>query len=54
MLRNTKANGSFQKWVGTEGKGVDAVRWAVKAGRDLKTTLNSELDNIPKTPVYGR
>ena len=53
-MRNTKANGSFQKWVGTEGKGVGAVRWAVKAGGELKTTLNSELNNIPKTSVYGR
>lgn len=26
LLRNTKANGSFQKCVGTEGKGMGTVR----------------------------
>lgn len=53
-MRNRKANGSYQRWVGTEGKGVGAMRQVVKAGRDLKTTLNLELDNVPKTLVCAR
>lgn len=49
FLRNTKANGSSQKGLGTEGKGEGTIRQVVKAGRDLKTTLN--LDNLPKALV---
>lgn len=51
-MRNRKANGSYQKWVGTEAKGVGTMRQVVKAGRDLKTTLN--LDKVPKTLVCTR
>lgn len=50
-LRNTKANGFYQKGDGDKGQGRGVMKWPVKAGRGLKNTLSLELDNLPKALV---
>lgn len=52
VVEKHKGNWLFSEGGGDREQRSGLLRQVVKAGRDLKTTLNLELDNMSKTLVY--